>query len=136
MIHTQSTIKARYVETDKMGFIHHQNYVAYFEQARIEMLGKIGIPYRTLEDEGYFLPVLEVNVRYHQSNTFDDELIVHCFIEKMPKVKIQIRYEIYRREILTTTGCSLHAFINAQGKAIRPPKQMLEAVGMFFKDSK
>lgn len=136
MIHTQSTIKARYVETDKMGFIHHQNYMAYFEQARIEMLGKIGIPYRTLEDDGYFLPVLEVNVRYHQSNTFDDELIVHCFIEKMPKVKIQIRYEIYRREILTTTGCSLHAFINAQGKAIRPPKQMLEAVGMFFKDSK
>ena len=28
--------KVRYYETDQMGFVHHSNYLKYFEMARIE----------------------------------------------------------------------------------------------------
>ena len=30
--------RVRYAETDQMGFVHHANYLIYFEMARIEML--------------------------------------------------------------------------------------------------
>jgi len=132
MIHTRTSIRIRYVETDMMGLVHHQNYVAFFEQARVEMLTKIGIPYRQLESEGFFLPVLEVNVKYHKSNTFDDELIVHCYLEEPPRAKIRIRYEVYRGNQLTTSGFSLHGFIDKSGKPCRPPKSLLEKTTPHF----
>lgn len=132
MIQTQSTIKVRYAETDKMGVVHHQNYITYFEFARVEMLDTIGVPYRVLEETGFFLPVIEVNIRYLQSNTFDDQLTIHCIMEEMPKVKIKLRYEIYRDDILTTTGHSLHGFIDSTGKPTRPPKSLTEAVEKYF----
>ena len=128
MIRTQSKIRVRYAETDKMGLVHHQNYVAYFELARVEMLDVLGVPYRKLEETGYFLPVIEVNIRYLLPNTFDDELTVHCIMEEAPKVKIKLRYEVYRDGLLTTTGSSLHGFIDKEGKPTRPPKSMVEAV--------
>lgn len=136
MIRTQTTIRTRYAETDQMGFVHHQNYIAYFEQARVEMLTQIGTPYRQLENDGYFLPVLEVNVQYLQPNTFDDELIVHCILETMPSVKIFIKYEIYRGDVLTTTGYSHHGFMKENGKPSRPPHNLIEAAKPFFKGEK
>ena len=31
------TIRVRYAETDRMGLLHHANYLVYFEQARTEL---------------------------------------------------------------------------------------------------
>jgi acyl-CoA thioester hydrolase len=135
MIHTQSTVKVRYAETDKMGLVHHQNYITYFELSRVDMLDVLGVPYRVLEEKGFFLPVIEVMVRYIQSNTFDDQLTIHCIMEEMPKVKIKLRYEVYRGDILTNTGYSLHGFIDSTGKPTRPPKCLVEAAGKHFQSS-
>ncbi len=132
MIHTTTKIRIRYAETDQMGLVHHQNYVAFFEQARVEMLTQIGVPYKELEADGFFLPVLEVNVKYLRPNTFDDEIVVHCLLDEMPRVKIHIRYEIYRGEVLTTTGSSHHGFMDRNGRPCRPPKKMIEKASSWF----
>ena len=31
-------IRARFVETDAMGIVHHSNYLPYFEEARVAVL--------------------------------------------------------------------------------------------------
>ena len=31
-------IRVRFVETDAMGIVHHSNYLAYFEESRVEYL--------------------------------------------------------------------------------------------------
>lgn len=132
MIQTETTIQVRYVETDQMGFVHHQNYVAYFELARVDMLEKIGVPYHQLEKDGYMLPVLGVEIQYLMPNTFGDELRIVCIMREMPKVRINIEYEIFRGETLTTTGSSHHGFMSPKGKAIRPPKYLIEAARPFY----
>ena len=38
-------IKARYYETDQMGIIHHSNYIRWFEEARVDFLEQIGMPF-------------------------------------------------------------------------------------------
>ena len=39
MPHSHATeLRVRYAETDRMGLLHHANYLVYFEQARIELL--------------------------------------------------------------------------------------------------
>ena len=34
-----------YYETDKMGIVHHSNYIRFMEEARIEFMKKMNIPY-------------------------------------------------------------------------------------------
>lgn len=38
--------KANYYETDQMGIVHHSNYIRWFEEARLEMLCAMGLPYK------------------------------------------------------------------------------------------
>lgn len=43
---------AKYYETDQMGIVHHSNYIRWFEEARIELMNHVGLPYRQMEENG------------------------------------------------------------------------------------
>ncbi len=126
MISTETEIRVRYAETDAMGFAHHGTYITWFELARIEMLDTLSLPYKTLEEEGYFLPVLDVTVKYKKPAYFDDRLRIVCIVRDQPGLRIRIEYEAYRDETLLAEGSSSHAFINKTGQPVRPPKHYLE----------
>ncbi len=49
---------AHYYETDRMGIIHHSNYIRWFEETRIHYLDKAGYPYSEMEKDGVMIPVL------------------------------------------------------------------------------
>ena len=74
MITRDIPIRVRYYETDCMGFVHHSNYVRYYETARTEMLRELGMTYPQLEAQGIMLPVIDVQSRY-VSPAFDDDLL-------------------------------------------------------------
>ena len=42
--------RINYYETDRMGIVHHSNYIRYLEEARSFWLREIGIPFETLEE--------------------------------------------------------------------------------------
>ena len=44
--------KIQYYETDRMGIVHHSNYIRWMEEARIDALAQIGIPYDKIEAAG------------------------------------------------------------------------------------
>ena len=52
-------IRVRFVETDAMGIVHHSNYLAYFEEARVAYLAHVGHPFTEWRDAGLESPVLE-----------------------------------------------------------------------------
>ena len=54
---SESKIIVRYQETDQMGIVHHSNYIRWFEEARLEMLRAMGLPYKKMEDNGILIPV-------------------------------------------------------------------------------
>jgi acyl-CoA thioester hydrolase len=47
-------IRVRYAETDRMGLLHHANYLVYFEQGRIELLRSMGEPIKMLKMKATF----------------------------------------------------------------------------------
>ena len=128
MNRTECKIRVRYAETDAMGFAHHSNYVIWLEKARIELLDRIGMPYRDLEASGYFIPVLEVRLRFRSPAYFDDRLTIACLIKEKPKIRFNIEYEVLRGKTLLATGSSAHVFIDKSGKPIRPPTPFLDAM--------
>lgn len=42
-------IRVRYAETDAMGYLHHAQYLVYFEAGRTELLRANGLRYRDIE---------------------------------------------------------------------------------------
>ena len=54
----------KYYETDRMGVVHHSNYIRWFEEARVEFMRDIGLPYSHMEDEGIMVPVVTVECKY------------------------------------------------------------------------
>lgn len=122
MITSTSTVRVRYAETDQMGIVYHANYFAWFELTRIDMLDRLGYPYKQMEAEGYLLPVLEIQAKYLRPARFDDIVAVTVMMKEAPRLKFTLEYTITHPENgLLVEGYSRHAFIDAKGRASKPP---------------
>lgn len=78
-VKTMETV--RFVECDSMNIVHHSNYFVWLENARFEMLDKIGITVSELEGEGLLFPVIEVYGKYIRSAKFQDILEVETTLK-------------------------------------------------------
>src|SRR5258708_7704862 len=96
MLSGEITIRVRYAETDRMGLLHHANYLVYFEQGRTELLRSMGLTYKDLEDQGYLLVVTAVEVRYRGPAYYDDVLTLRTMVSRTRMARIDHRYEVRR----------------------------------------
>src|ERR1700686_2976033 len=100
MLTGEITIRVRYAETDRMGLLHHANYLVYFEQGRTELLRATGVSYRDLEDQGFLLVLTHVDVRYKAPARYDDVLILRTTVDRTTAARIDHRYELMRDGLL------------------------------------
>ncbi|GAA4269596.1 acyl-CoA thioesterase [Hyunsoonleella aestuarii] len=123
-------IRVRYGETDQMGVVYHGNYPLYLEMGRIELLRKMGISYKKMEEDGIMLPVVSLSLNYKKSASYDDVINVKTQLKKAPTVKIEFDYEITNElgEILTTASTTLVFIDMKTNKPTRPPIYILEAL--------
>ena len=130
MINFTYRTKVYYKDVDKMGVVDYTRYFEYFEAARTELLQSISLDVTTIENEGYYLPVISSHCDYKSGANFEDELLLKLAINKPPKSTMKIDYEVYRssNEELLVTGYTIHAFTDQSGKAVKPPKRLLEAI--------
>lgn len=111
--------RVNYYETDRMGIVHHSNYIRYFEEARIDFLDKMGLNYKKIEDMGLIMPVLSVECRYIKPLLFDEAFTVHSKVIKYNGMKLFIGYEIFNMSgELVTTGQSEHCLLDTDLKPI------------------
>ena len=68
----ETTIRVRYSETDQMRFVYYGVYAQYYEVGRVELLRSLGISYKELENAGYALPVVNMNINYKKPAYYDD----------------------------------------------------------------
>ena len=109
-------IRVRYAETDRMGLLHHANYLVYFEQARTELLRDVGATYKALEDQGFLLVLTRFEVRYRKPAHYDDLLTIRTSVEKVTFVRIDHRYEVFRDAELLAEASSTLACVDRDGR--------------------
>lgn len=118
----------KYYETDKMGIVHHSNYIRWFEEARIDFLRKIGFPYDKIEETGFLSPVLGVNCKYKSSNKFGDKVSIETKVAYFNGIKLVFGYEITNLNTnkVTTVGESEHCFVTEDFKPVSLKKSYKE----------
>jgi len=135
MITSRASVSVRYAETDMMGVVYHGSYLPWLEIGRTHLLKEHGLPYRELETEGFFLPVLEVGVRYLRPAKYDDTIVITTFLREKPTLRIRMEYELHRGDELLATASTLHAFIDRAGKPVRPPAAFAAMMNRVFAGS-
>src|SRR5213594_3500890 len=100
----ETTIRVRYAETDRMGLLHHANYLVYFEQARTELLRARHASYKELEDQGFFLVVARAEVKFKLPAHYDDVLTIRTTVTRTSPVRIEHKYEVFRDGALLAEG--------------------------------
>lgn len=126
----QTTYRVIYGDTDKMGIAYYGNYLRWFEIGRTEMIRSWGLPYKSFEDRGIFLPVSEAFCKFLAPAQYDDILVIRTILNTGLKAGMKFDYEVYRQadEKLLTTGYTKHAFMDPQGRVVRPPKFLRELI--------
>jgi acyl-CoA thioester hydrolase len=132
MIQSSVQITVRYAETDMMGIVYHGSYLPWFEVGRTTLLKENGLSYRALEAAGYLLPVLELSAKFIRPALYDDVLTVVTTLSEKPILRIQLSYEVLRGEELLVTGQTTHAFIDREGRPVRPPPNFTDRMNELF----
>ena len=94
--YTEYERRINYYETDKMGIVHHSNYIRFFEEARLDMMKKVGLDYFTMEEAGIIIPVLFVDCKYIKALHFDEDIVIQTKLTKYNGIKMEVAYEVYR----------------------------------------
>jgi acyl-CoA thioester hydrolase len=110
------TIRVRYAETDRMGFLHHANYPIYFEQGRTELLRTLGLTYRDLEDQGFLLVLARLDIRYRAPARYDDLLTLETRVIRTTAVRIEHGYRLLRDRQLLAEGTTTLACVDRDGR--------------------
>jgi len=134
MYKSETTVRVRYAETDRMGYVYYGNYSQYYEVGRVEALRDLGFSYKKMEDSGIMLPVLEFSIKYFKPAFYDDLLTVVTTIKEIPSTRIYFEYEIYnqKNELLNKGDTTLVFVENVSGKPCKPPTDFLTTIEKFF----
>lgn len=120
--------KINYYETDRMGVVHHSNYIRFLEEARCAWLDYLEMPFSYLEENGITIPVLGVSVDYKYHVSFDDEIEIHVFMKEYSGVRMTVGYNIIdiktKKNVLT--GETKHCFTDKNLKPISLKKYNVE----------
>jgi len=134
MFRSESQIRVRYGETDRMGYLYYGHYPEYFEVSRTDMIRSLGLSYKEIEDSGIIMPVRSLKIEYKLPALYDELLTVVSFLKTLPEIKLDIDYEIYNpQKKIICTGNTILAFVDATSRRPRrAPAFFLQAVKKYF----
>ncbi|HTG68075.1 MAG TPA: thioesterase family protein [Candidatus Udaeobacter sp.] len=136
-------LRVRYQETDQMAVVFHGNYVTWFEIGRTEWIRNAGYDYKTIEDFGLLLPVVDLQCRYVLPARYDDTVLVCTRVAEFSPVRVSFESQVRRVTLsdfhaselaageqlpgeLLVEGGTKHVWVNKQWQPARINKVMPE----------
>ncbi|MGI9055215.1 MAG: acyl-CoA thioesterase [Pyrinomonadaceae bacterium] len=125
----ETQIRVRYAETDKMGIVHHSNYLIWFEFGRSEFCRARDFSYKEMEEvDSALLVVAEAYCRYKAPAFYEDVLTIRTKLEEIRSRSIRFVYEVVRHadNALLAEGETLHLVTDHNKKVRSLPAQYKE----------
>jgi acyl-CoA thioester hydrolase len=135
MLEHKTEVRVRYADTDQMKYAYNGKYFEYFEVGRTEMMRDLNLTYKKIEENGYFMPVIETQIKFLNPAFYDEQLIIETRVEKLPVVKVHIDHKIMSkdRNIVIAEGFLELAFLDAKTRRpTRAPKFFTDAMKKFY----
>lgn len=126
-----------YYETDRMGIVHHSNYIRWMEEARMDWMDQIGWNYKLIEDDRIIIPVLSASAEYKTMCRYGDTVSIFVKLAEYTGVRIGFSYEIRDKETneLRCLGQTSHCLLDEDNKILFVKKTYPEK-DILFKELK
>ena len=110
-------LSVRFSEVDSMAIVWHGHYCQYLEEAREQFGRSHKLGYLQINELGYQIPLVELNIQYKQKLIYGDQVQVEISYEYADAAKIIFNYRIYRNRdrVLAATARTVQVFIDRQG---------------------
>ncbi len=123
-----TSIRVRFHELDPYGHVNHGVYLNYFEEARVELLERIGFGLGRLQDLGHHIVVVEVRVSFRAPATAGDLLTIDSTITDLRRVSSTWHQRMLRGDELIATNDVRAALTDLDGRPTAPPPGLAEAL--------
>ena len=122
-----------YYETDRMGVVHHSNYIRFLEEARSKWMKQLGIPMEELEKMGFTIPTLEVNCQYKNHVTSGDIISIKPIVTEYNGVRMKVSYSVIdtKTDKEVIKAWTKHCFTNNELKPINMKKNSIQIHQIF-----
>lgn len=120
--------KINYYETDKMGVVHHSNYIRFLEEARCSWMDHQDISMEEMEEIGLTIPTLEIYCKYKYHVTSGDIIIITPKIIEFNGVRMKVSYKMIDKKTgkEVIEAWSKHCFTDRTLKPINLKKKYEE----------
>ncbi len=135
MLKHKTEVRVRYADTDQMKYVYNGKYFEYFEVGRTEMMRELDLTYKRIEENGFFMPVIETHIKFLTPAFYDEQLIIETRVEKLPLVKVHIDHTITskNRNVVIAEGYLELAFLNGKTrKPTRAPQFFIDAMKEYY----
>lgn len=135
MFEHKTTVRTRYSEVDRMGYVYYGNYATYFEVGRVEAMRVLGISYAELEEEGIMMPVIRYEIDYKKPAFYDEELTIVTRVREVPRSRITFEYETWnaKGELLNSAMTQLVFVDSKTMRPLRAPQVIVDAANKYLK---
>lgn len=135
MLISETKMRVRYGETDRMGYAYYGIYAQYYEVGRVEAMRMLGFSYKDVEERGIMMPVLEYSIKYKKPAYYDDEILIVTMLKEMPcGVKLNFEYECFnqKNELLNSGNVTLAIIDKSTNRLCKLPDWFSSALAKFF----
>ena len=123
-------LRIYYEDTDAGGVVYYANYLRYLERGRTEFLRARGFSVRKLQEQGYLVPVMRLEIDYLVPAVLDDLIRVETAVLEVTGATCTLSQRVVRVSdgtVLVDARVTL-ACLGPGGKARRLPKELLLAL--------
>jgi acyl-CoA thioester hydrolase len=127
-------VRIYYEDTDFTGVVYHANYLRYFERGRSDFFRLAGISHTDFLalPEPTAFSIIRVELDFRRAARIDDALHVRTTYDSVTGARLNISQRITRGEELIAEAKIVAVCIDLKGRAIRPPKLMIERLSPLF----
>jgi acyl-CoA thioester hydrolase len=134
MYQHETEYRVRYGDTDQMQYMYYGRYAYLFEIGRVEAMRALGFSYRSFEEAGIMMPVLDLQCKFIKPAFYDELLRIRTKILEMPAVRIVFLYEVYNeQDMLIHQGSTTLVFVSKNtNRPCAIPAHFAQALSPFF----
>jgi len=128
MIHFETEIKVRSYECDMYGHVNNASFLNYCEFARIEFLEEMGYSLQGLQQAGFVLPIVKIEIEYKIPAFASEKLIISAEWILRGKTSAVFEQVISKKKDGKVAARVLVTWVatDLTGKPIALPQELLE----------
>lgn len=123
-------LRIYFEDTDAGGIVYYANYLRFIERARSDYLRERGLTVRELQERGYHIPVIHLEIDYLSPAVLEDLIRIDTAVLEITHATFTLSQKVVRvsdGRLLADSTVTL-ACIGPGNKARRLPKELLDVI--------